>query len=342
MKRVLFFTHEQRRLYFHEPAYLEVYKPVLESGLADETGIYVYQRDIRWLRSLLSRKVRESELTETIENIVFELALHKIQEFRPTHVVNSVAWPEESIQASVWKRIRNTHAFFLTSVIWDHDEARDELQNFDREIINVSDRTVLADSHSRVERIKSKIPPYETFTNVDRVVFCPTVPAPSIFFPQTEKKNGIALVGSSEGYRVKIEESLHNAKVPFARIGGLVEKDNFLTNQQYALEIAASKIVINTQTMPTRVQLKGRVAQVISCGTFLLEQENDESKRYLDGIPVIFWRNESDLIEKLNYYIENETERESIAEGCRREWIERYSIEKFARIILGIGDADID
>lgn len=341
MKRVLFFNHEQRRLYFHEPAYLEVYKPIVESGLATEAGIYVYQREIRWLRSLLSRKVPEAELATTIENILFDLISHKIEEFRPTHIINSVAWPEDSIQASLWRRIRQAHSFYLTSIIWDHDEARDELQNFDRETIKISDRTILADSLSRVQRIKSKVPPYQSFSDVDRVVFCPTVPAPSIFFPRAEKKHDVSLVGSSEGYRVKVEEALRQAQIPFARIGGLVGKDKFLTDEEYAREISLSRIVINTQTMPTRIQLKGRVAQVLSCGTFLLEQENEESRRYLEGIPVVFWKDEDDLIQKLKHYVHNEAERAHIAEICHREWSRRYSAEKFARVVLGVDDADL-
>jgi hypothetical protein len=187
MKRVLFFTHEQRRLYFHEPAYLEVYKPVFESGIANETGIYVYQRDIRWLRTLLERRVVKSELAATFENILVEMISQKMDEFRPTHIIYSVAWPEESVQAPIWSRLRKQHNFFLTSIIWDHDEAREELQEFDRGIIDVSDRTIILDSPSRVERIKSKEPPYQNFTRVERVFFCPTIPATSVFFLAQKK-----------------------------------------------------------------------------------------------------------------------------------------------------------
>jgi spore maturation protein CgeB len=123
--------------------------------------------------------------------------------------------------------------------------------------------------------------------------------------------------------------------VPFARIGGLVGTDKFLTNEDYAREIATSKIVVNTQTMPTRIQLKGRVSQVISCGTFLLEQDNHESRKYLEGVPVVFWSQKDELVEKIKFYLENDAERERIAVTCRQEWIKRYSVQKFARVLLG-------
>ena len=59
--------------------------------------------------------------------------------------------------------------------------------------------------------------------------------------------------------------------------------DALLPIAAYADDLATSRIVVNTQTLGSRTQVKGRVAQCLASGAFLLEQDNAESRAYLEA-----------------------------------------------------------
>jgi hypothetical protein len=122
----------------------------------------------------------------------------KITEFRPDVVVYALTWPDECIAAATLDQLRREHGFKLVSVIWDHDESNRLLQDYDRDIIRVSDCSIVADSRTRADAIRSRTPPYARFENTERVVFLPMVPPPSIFFPRAARRHGITISGSSE------------------------------------------------------------------------------------------------------------------------------------------------
>ncbi|MBK9393182.1 MAG: glycosyltransferase family 1 protein [Uliginosibacterium sp.] len=116
--------------------------------------------------------------------------------------------------------------------------------------------------------------------------------------------------------------------------GGIFSHDKTLDLKDYAEEIAESKILANTQTVSGRIQVKGRVSQTLSCGTFLLEQENPETREYLKGIPIEFWKDIDELESKITYFLKNEALREEVASNAHKLWKERYSIQKFIDAIV--------
>ena len=110
--------------------------------------------------------------------------------------------------------------------------------------------------------------------------------------------------------------------------------DNFLPATQYAQEMAQAKILVNTQTCKRRIQLKGRVAQALSCGTFLLEQNNPESELYLKDFDVQFWHTTDELIDLIAYWLEHSAERECMAQRARAAWLSQYNPSSFTNQIL--------
>ena len=144
----------------------------------------------------------------------------------------------------------------------------------------------------------------------------------------------MTLPGSSEGQRNHISDALRNAGVEFHRGGGLVPGDSFLSTEDYAQLLAESKIVINTQTVPERVQLKGRVAQVLSCGSFLLEQRNSESERFLEGYDVDMWSDVDELIAKINWWLAHPGEREYAASVNHLHYIREHNPLAYTQRIL--------
>ena len=80
------------------------------------------------------------------------------------------------------------------------------------------------------------------------------------------------MAGSSEGHRQNLYENLKK-KYNVKRIGGLIEGDIYLSHEEYAKEISQSMIVINTDTVSSRIQLKGRVNQCFAAGVLSLTEK---------------------------------------------------------------------
>ncbi|MBV8716321.1 MAG: glycosyltransferase family 1 protein [Chloroflexi bacterium] len=334
--RTLFLQHEQRRYYWEEPGHLELYLPMVGSGLLGEVRTIPYQRDMRWILNELDNGANSSKLQHLPaagERLRLMLDA-QMREFRPDLVVYSLTWVQEALPPEVLGNLKDAYGFKLFSQIWDYDESNPLLVDYDRRIIAVSDLVSIADSRARIERIRRREPPYANYTNVDVVRFLPTIPEPGLFKPAGRRRFGVTIAGSSEGRRVEVVRALAEAGVDFHRAGGLVAGDAFLSTEEYARTLAESKIVINTQTAPERVQLKGRVAQVLSCGSFLLEERNPESEQFLDGYSVDLWSNPAELVDKIQWWLAHPAQRELAADLARARYVREHNPVTYTRTIL--------
>ena len=84
----------------------------------------------------------------------------------------------------------------------------------------------------------------------------------------------ICILGSTEGERVKYINYLSKKyEHRFHHFGGHNDPSKFVSRQRYAEILNQTRICVNTQTYVHRIQLKGRVREALSCGTFLLEED---------------------------------------------------------------------
>ena len=329
--RTLFLLHEQRHPYYEEPSYLELYLPMLESGLLGETMAHPYQRDLRFARQTDA---------DQAEAFFEDLLDQKLREFRPDLVMHALTWPQESIAPETLQRLKQRHGFKLASVIWDHDESNELLQRLDEGVIRVSDCSIVADSHRRAAAIRARQGPYRDFVNTDSVVFLPMVPPRAVFHPRPERQHEVTISGSSEGHRVAVFEALVARGFAVHRSGGMMPGDALLPIEQYARDLATSRIVVNTQTVGSRVQVKGRVAQCLASGCLLLEQDNPESSHYLQGIEVPRWRGLDELCGLLAHFLAHPDECEALARRTHLQWQARHSAAGFVRTVLATADLD--
>jgi spore maturation protein CgeB len=93
------------------------------------------------------------------------------------------------------------------------------------------------------------------------------------------------------------------------------------------------KMILNKQ----KNQLKGRNYDVPGCGSFLLTQDADDLKnRYQDGKEIVIFKDNEDLIKKINYFLKNDKERESIAKAGYERTIKEHTYEKRFNEIFNI------
>ncbi|GEM_PF-6314812 len=99
---------------------------------------------------------------------------------------------------------------------------------------------------------------------------------------------------------------------------------------------------INFANFTTHSQVNLRVMDVLGCGGFMLSEGVEYEEMFIGGEHLAYFKpnDPDDLLHKINYYLENEKEREKIAERGRKYLFENYSIEKTVTSLLDIIDFD--
>jgi hypothetical protein len=339
--RTLFLQHEQYKWFWQEPGHLELYLPMVNSGLLGEVRSHPYQREIRRavqnaVQRAQAQPMTASEIETIAQNDLMQVLDAVIGEFRPDLVVYALTWPQENVPARILQALKDTHQFRLFSVIWDYDENNPWLMEYDRSIIAVSDLVAVADSWARADRIRRRQGPYANFSNVEAVRFMPMAADPQMFHPSSDKRHDVTVAGSSEGRRLEICQELAAAGIHVHRVGGLMPNDVYLSHAEYARALAESRIVVNTQTRGERVQLKGRVSQVLASGALLMEQWSPESERFLGslGLSALMWRSVEELVAMIRNWLERPAECDAFATDARARFLGAHNPKAWTASLL--------
>ena len=82
-------------------------------------------------------------------------------------------------------------------------------------------------------------------------------------------------------------------------------------------------------------QIKGRVFEISGCREFLLTEYTDKLENYyVDGKEIAIFKNERELIQKIEYYLNEEKERTSIADAGYKRTMKEHTYEKRFRDIF--------
>lgn len=179
----------------------------------------------------------------------------------------------------------------------------------------------------------------------DGVLFIPGVYVPPelMIKPDVPKSRDVVILGSAELQRRALVDELRAKMaahgIGFEKLGGLVDSargnhllgvtDGWLNFEAYRKTIGESKILISSQTNPARIQVKGKVFEFIGCGSFCLVDWNEEYELLMAGSGIVFWRDLDDLVHKCRYYLDHEEEREAIAAGARRWFLDTFDYKRY-------------
>jgi len=91
-------------------------------------------------------------------------------------------------------------------------------------------------------------------------------------------------------------------------------------------------------------QIKGRTFEIPGCGGFMVTGDAENMNDYFrDGTDAAIFRNGAELIEKTQYYLEHEAQRQSVCEaGYRRTLREHTYAHRFREIFARIGVQNFD
>jgi len=118
-------------------------------------------------------------------------------------------------------------------------------------------------------------------------------------------------------------------------IGG-GQREEGLSAGRYAELMRHSKISINFPQGPDGYdQCKGRVWEILATKSLLLERKNDAIKNFLiPNVHYVEFENEEDLVEKIQYYLDNEKERSYIAQKGYDVYKKKYNATTFWGAIM--------
>jgi hypothetical protein len=255
-----------------------------------------------------------------------------VVDFTPDLIVYSPNHPSERFNKEDVKMLRDYYRSKWITLWWDYDEitVNNSYLDLEKESLQYSDLILDAGYIAKTDRLRMNVPPYQDHQFVEKVAIAPALTNPDIFFlgNREDKVYDVAIFGGAFGDRKKWIDKLRDRYgVRFHHFGGVCREGEFLSMEEYAKRLRCTRIAVNTQTYPSNIFIKGKVKETISCGTFLLEEDNPDTRKFIpDDVGIAYFRDESELYEKIDYYLEYEHERERIALKAH-DWF--YSTYKY-------------
>lgn len=95
---------------------------------------------------------------------------------------------------------------------------------------------------------------------------------------------------------------------------------------------SGARISVNITRPHGPSSLNMRVYESMACGALLLTDDRGDARRlFVDGQEIVVYRDVGDLVEKAEYYLAHEAERQAIAEAGRRRVVESHTYTRRLR-----------
>jgi hypothetical protein len=178
-----------------------------------------------------------------------------------------------------------------------------------------------------------------TKDKINRAVFLHGI-NPNFFRKMDVKKEyDVTFIGRPTADRPEYLKFLKENGVNITLFGGGWEKysdlqniyQGVLYNEDFPKIINQSKINLNfSKTLYKKGasgQLKSRIFEVPSCGSFMLNEFTTTNIEFINNTKEINFKTKEELLEKINYYLNHEKERENIAKKVQKYIVKHYSWE---------------
>ena len=294
--RILFLNLENFVDFQKESQNYLVRLPILNCGLSIE------HRDISHQRALKTKGRRAAE----------DEALSALRSFRPHLVVYAHTWRYGDLSPDFFSVARAEGAKVI-SCIWDSYvvAAHSELQLFQN-----SDCLLIADSlngYLRWRLLSAMVGGPAVGLCMGMYHFPPE--------PTESKQRDVTILGSVFGERMELarflRDGLQKQGLELYTVGGMyTEQDKELAYRQlwvdwepYGKAIRQSRICLNSQTTSDRMQIKGKIFEIVGRGTLCLSDANPESARMFPPNIFPLYRNHAECLEIILHYLGDEPAR---------------------------------
>jgi len=147
-----------------------------------------------------------------------------------------------------------------------------------------------------------------------------------IFYDHGLKKDiDVSFIGNTKvANRMMYLDYLKTSGIDVYVSGGT--KKTELSWDEYATLLSRSKITLNFCLNDKYPQIKGRVMEAMACNTMLIEDEGTVTNQlFEEGKDFIMVKSKEDMLEKIQYYLAHDSEREAIAASGHKKQQEFYT-----------------
>lgn len=151
-----------------------------------------------------------------------------------------------------------------------------------------------------------------------------------------EKKYDVVIVGGARPDRIPIVNELRK----YFNVGvygkGWEDGLGFVSGMEQVRAINSGKIYLSfSMTMAGYNNVKVGLFEAIACQSFVITEYMDELNEYFKiGEEIVCYSSVDDLIEKINYYLKNNDERELIAEKAYQRFLNQHTYDKRWNIVF--------
>ena len=213
----------------------------------------------------------------------------------------------------------------VVSLMWD--TVWNQTYNYHNKLLKFCDLNVILDGSKFFDKYKKEFSLINLYTVYDSKLF---------YFDKNIKKDiDVLFLGSVGGYRSNRKEYIDYLIENGVNIYTVENEKRNYSMEEYAELTRRSKIVINfSKSIDGLHQTKGRIYEALNCGALLLESKNDRIINFLDERDFIFFDTKLDLLEKIKFYLNNDSERVKIAQRGSNKAQMIYNEENFWKSIF--------
>jgi spore maturation protein CgeB len=174
----------------------------------------------------------------------------------------------------------------------------------------------------------------------DSIIALYTNYAEKSFVKPLKKELDVAFLGQISSYRDNRKEYIDY--LIKNKISGYIEtnvRGQQVDHNKYAEVLGSAKISINFSFSVDKHQLKGRVFESMHGEALLMETDNPQTAMLFDeGKDYVSFSDKKDMLDKINYYLSHDKEREKIAKSGRKKVLDLYNSDFFLQKIFNHKD----
>jgi len=279
-----------------------------------------------------------------------------------TNIISSIGTDKDLIidlyQANRWETIRDIISAHLDThdescVVYNAYEDEDFFIHLKHEFPQLKLITVFSDDewrHANYDRYLALYSNISAITDVghyDRyakyripAVYMPWACNPEMFYPVEGQKKDIdvSFIGAAYGQRVAYISFLIANGIQVRVFGRGWDKHaniraywgGFLTHKDMLKVISQSKISLNflwTSASAEQSVIKGRLMELAACRSFQMVSPaiDLEKNGFMDGEHLVVFHDQMELLDKIQYYLKHEDERDAVAQHAYEHVLEQHT-----------------
>ena len=162
---------------------------------------------------------------------------------------------------------------------------------------------------------------------------------------QTKKNIDVALIGSLYKARIELlaflKKNLSPRGINVSHFGGFFDETSGLpdnekthtlkrvSNEDYINIINRSKIVLCPGGAEGQWAVRGKIFEIISCGTFCLAEDNFDIQQTIPKENLATYKTFDECLNKIIFYLQHEDERQKFAVKSQKWFVQTYDSTKF-------------